>query len=274
MPEPRWPWVCWWVCCLAAAEQPRSRARRGLGARLLTLFGWDARVRRLRIAAGEGALAAGDRARLLRLAWDEEKRRLGWLIALALLLVGLTTVAVALLSMAVVVHYWDTPYRSTAAWSVALVWVALWVTAALMLLRSLRQASQAFEPARQELERDWEWIQERFGLGGEEEAAEAPKPARRPVSQEELLARIAVQRERIATLQAPAPPKASGPAGSPAALAASVPADESPTAAALRIAKAHPITAGAAAAAVVAVVGPRRLLRWAAVVFPVLWRMR
>jgi hypothetical protein len=40
--------------------------------RLLSLLGLDRRLRRLRIAAGEGALAAEDRAKLLKLAWDEE----------------------------------------------------------------------------------------------------------------------------------------------------------------------------------------------------------
>ena len=44
--------------------------------KLSSLFGLRSRLRQLRIAAGEGALAAKDRVQLLQLAWDEEKQRL------------------------------------------------------------------------------------------------------------------------------------------------------------------------------------------------------
>ncbi|GAA4356110.1 hypothetical protein GCM10023165_48890 [Variovorax defluvii] len=228
---------------------------------LLSFLGLDARVRRWRIAAGEGALAAEDRVRLLRLAWEQERQRLRTLLALAIAVIGLTTVTVALLSVAVVVHFWDTPSRVTAAWSVAVLWIVLWVIAVLALARTVRGASDAFEPARREFERDWEWLQVRFNLGREDEPSAGERAS---LTREEVLARIARQRERIATLQAP--PLRSA--------AAAAPPDESPSAAALRIAREHPVATGAVAAASVAVIGPRRLLRWAAVIVPVLWRMR
>ena len=72
--------------------------------KLLSLFGLDRRIRRLKIAAGEGALAAEDRAQLVRMAWADEKLRLRRMLALALVVVGLTTVVVALLSVAVVTY--------------------------------------------------------------------------------------------------------------------------------------------------------------------------
>ena len=227
--------------------------------RLLSLLGLDARLRRLRIALGEGALAAEDRVQLLKLAWEEERQRLRLLLALVVAVIGLTTVTVALLSVAVVVHFWDTPHRVAAAWSVAVVWIVLWVIAVVALMNTLRRASGAFEPARREFERDWEWLQARFDLGDEEESSREPRPR----SREELLARIAHQRERIATLQAASPK-----------VAERATADETASAAALRIAREHPIATGAVAAAAAAVIGPRRLLRWAAVIVPVLWRMR
>jgi uncharacterized membrane protein YqjE len=228
--------------------------------RLLSLFGLESRLRRLRIAAGEGALAAEDRVQLLRLAWEEEKQRLQLMLVLVIAVIGLTTVAVALLSVAVVVHFWETPNRVPAAWAVAAVWIALWLVAAVALMRSLQKTSDSFVPARREFERDWEWVQDRFGLGDE---AEAPPREPSPRTREELLERIARQRERIATLQ-----------GAPSKKADAPPADESPSAAALRIAREHPVATGIVAATAVAVLGPRRLLRWAAVVVPVLWRMR
>jgi len=227
--------------------------------RLLSLLGLDVRLRRLRIAAGEGALAAEDRVQLLKLAWEEERQRLRLVLGLVVAVIGLTTVTVALLSVAVVVHFWETPNRIAAAWAVAVVWIVLWLVAVVALMKTLRGASDAFEPARREFERDWEWVQARFDLGDEDTSSREA----RPLSREELLARIARQRERIATLQG-APSKAAGPA----------PADETTSAAALRIAREHPIATGAVAAATIAVVGPRRLLRWAAVIVPVLWRMR
>lgn len=229
----------------------------------MSLFGLEARLRRLRIAAGEGALAAEDRVQLVRMAWDDEKQRLKRMLVLVIAVLGLTTVTVALLSVAVVVHFWDTPSRVVAAWSVAGVWMGLWLIAVLALVATLQSAKSAFAPTRREFERDWEWAQQRFGLGGEHDEDD-DAPSARPATQAELLARIERQRQRIAVLETPAPAPAPG----------VPPPDESPTAAALRIARQHPVASGVAAAAVVAALGPRRLLRWAALIAPVLWRMR
>lgn len=240
--------------------------------RLLSLFGLDARIRRLRIAAAEGALAAEDRVQLLRMAWEDEKQRLKLMLILVVAVLGLTTVTVALLSVAVVVHFWETPYRITAAWSVAGVWIALWLAAAIGLLTTLRNASNSFVPARREFERDWDWVQDRFGLGKDpDQDEEAPRPPR-PATRDELLARMARQRQRIATLQGgretqPSAAESQGESEAP-------PPNESAAAAALRIARAHPVAAGVAAAAAVVVIRPKRLLRWAAFIAPVLWRMR
>lgn len=238
--------------------------------KLLSLFGLDARLRRLRIAAAEGALAAEDRMQLLRMGWEDEKRRLKVALVLVVAVGGLTTVAVALLSMAVVVHFWDTPHRIAAAWWVAAVWGLLWLAAALGLLSSLRGASNSFEPARRELERDWAWAQESFGFGKDSDPeGEEPTP-RRPATREELLARIAHQRERIATVQAPR----TDASATAAASAKAPPANESAADAALRIAREHPVAVGAAAAVAMVVIRPKRLLRLTAFLAPILWRMR
>jgi uncharacterized membrane protein YqjE len=239
--------------------------------RLLSLFGLNARIRRLRIAAAEGALAAEDRVQLLRMAWEDEKQRLKLMLVFSLAVLGLTTVTVALLSVAVVVHFWETPYRVTAAWSVAGVWIVLWLAAVIGLLLTLRNASNSFVPARHEFERDWAWVQDSFGLGKDpEQDEEAPRPPR-PATREELLARMERQRERIATLQGG---RESQPAAGGSGEGEAPPPNESAAAAALRIARAHPVATGVVAAAAVVVIKPRRLLRWAAVIAPVLWRMR
>ena len=234
---------------------------------LLSMLGLDRKIRQLKIAVGEGAIAAEDRAQLLHMAWEEEKQRLKLMLVLVIVVLGLTTVAAGLLSVAVVVHFWDTPQRTTAAWSVAALWVALWAASLFGLWSMLRTASGAFAPVRNEMALDWAWAQERFGVGdgGEEVDGEPRVPRRGPVTREELLARIARQRERIAMLQQP---------DVPVHAPELPPPDETTSEMALRLARAHPLASGVAAAAVVAVVGPRRVLRWAAFLAPVLWRMR
>jgi hypothetical protein len=99
-------------------------------------------------------------------------------------------------------------------------------------------------------------------------STKTPRPAR-PATREELLARMDRQRERIATMQGgrETQRRERDAADAP-------PPNETAAAAALRIAKAHPVAAGVVAAAAVVVIRPKRLLRWAAVIAPILWRMR
>ncbi len=234
--------------------------------RILSMLGLEARLRRLKIAAGEGAMAAEDRAQLLRMAWDAERQRLRSVVVLTVAVMALTTVTVALLSVAIVVHFWDSPHRATAAWCIALVWVLLWAGAVAALLSNLRRASAAVEPAKLELARDWAWMQDRLGIGNAGQPPGTPRPSR-PETQEQLLARIARQRQRIAVLTAASDDEAARPPAPP-------PANETPSEAAIRLTREHPVAAAAAAVVLVAVVKPRRLLRWAAFVAPVLWRMR
>lgn len=232
--------------------------------KLLSLFGLDRRVRRVRIAAGEGALAVEDRAQLLKMAWDDEKHRVTRLLGLGLVVVGLTTVMVALLSVAVVVQFWDTAHRSTAAWSVAIFWLVLWLAVVIAIVQTVRGPSDGIDAARREFGRDWYWLRGR--LGARHESKDQTSPPAPPPTREELLARIERQRERIATLETPPPSDLPHPKH--------VPADETPTQTAIRLASTHPIAAGAVAAGVVAVVGPSRLLKVATWLLPVLWRMR
>jgi uncharacterized membrane protein YqjE len=233
--------------------------------RLLALFGLEARVRRVRAALGEGALAAEDRVQLVRMAWDDEKQRLRQVLLLIIAVIGLSTVAVALLSVAVVVHFWDTPQRIAAAWSVAAVWIALWLVALVALVSTLRNASASFEPTRREFERDWDWLHSRFS--SEPSGDKAPREPR-PATREGLLRRIELQRERVAELQARADARSGGVAANAA------PPDESAAAAVVRLAREHPVATGVAVATALVVIRPRRLLRWAVFLAPVLWRMR
>lgn len=234
--------------------------------RLLSFLGLDARIRRIKIAAGEGALAVEDRAQLLQMAWQDEKQRLKSTVLLVVAVLALTTVTVALVSVAVVVNFWDTSYRVTAAWSVAGVWVLLWLAAVLSLIGTLRGASGTLETTQKAFERDWEWLQNRLSVGkGTPTSEDTPRP-RRPTTRNELLARIDRQRQRVAVMKA-ARDDVRPEQGK-------VPADETPKQTAIRLARQHPVATGVAAAVVIAVVKPGRLLRWSAVLLPVLWRVR
>ena len=234
--------------------------------KLLSLLGLERPLRRLRIAAGEAAIAAEDRAALLRVAAADAVGRLKWMAGLSVALLWLTTMVVALLCVAIVVQYWDTPYRTTVAWTIAIVALVLWLASALGLWLSLKYLGHDVTVTRREFERDWRAVRQRFGgadasmrAAGEEAApAEEPLP-----SKQEVLERIARQRERVAVLQ-----QASAAARKP------VPPDESATDTALRLAREHPVAAAAVAAGAVLVLRPRRMLRWAGWLLPVLWRMR
>ena len=230
-----------------------------LSDRILAFTGLDRKLRQLRVAAGEGALAAEDRAQLLRLAWEEERRRLQLITVLVVAVMGLTTVAVALLSVAVVVHFWDTPQRVAAAWTVAIVWAVVWLGFLVWLLNALRSKSEGIEMARNEFARDWHWIQAQIGSRPRDPALREP----RPTTREELLARMERQRERILTLQHPPP-------GSGAASPEQAPLSTLVT----QAAREHPLVTAAVAAGVVAVVGPGRLLRMATWALPIVWKLR
>ena len=235
--------------------------------RLVSFLGLDARIRRVKIAVGEGALAAEDRAQLLQMAWQDEKQRLKTTLLLIVAVLGLTTVTVALLSMAVVVNFWDTSYRVTAAWGVAGVWVVLWLAAVLTLIGTFKGAAGTLESTRQQFARDWDWVQDRLSVGQPKPPLPqgTPRP-RRPTTREELLARIERQRQRVSVLAAEHDDVVSVKNG--------VPVDETSTQAALRLARRHPVATGVAAAAVVAVVKPGRLLRWSLFAAPLLWKLR
>ena len=227
--------------------------------RLLALTGLDNKLRNVRVAAGEGALAAEDRAQLLRLAWEEEKQRVHLITLLVVAVMGLTTVAVALLSVAVVVHFWDTPQRVAAAWTVAIVWAVVWLGFLVWLLKALRSKTEGVDLVRREFARDWHWIQAQIGSRPRDPALREPRPANR----EELLARMERQRERILRLQNP-------PAGSGAASPQQAPLSTMVT----QTVREHPVVTAAVVVGVAAAIGPRRLLRMATWALPVLWRPR
>lgn len=121
----------------------------------IALLGLDAWVARWRALLVEGSVAAEDRLSLARLEWLEHKQRLRQALVLFVAVIAITVVALLMLSLAVLVQFWDTPQRGLVAWLLAGLWFLAWVGTMLALLSKVRQANHAFALTRQELHKDW-----------------------------------------------------------------------------------------------------------------------
>ena len=128
----------------------------------LSLFGLEAFAARWRANVIEGAIAAEDRLELARLEWLDQKRRLQQLLALVIVVTGVTMVALVMLSMAALVQFWDTPHRGLVAWVVAGVWLLVWCAAIFKLVSVVRSTGNGFALTRRELSQDWRDIKERL----------------------------------------------------------------------------------------------------------------
>lgn len=128
----------------------------------LSLLGLEGLAARWRANLIESAIAAEDRMDLARLEWADLKQRLQQLLVLTILVVGLTVVALIMVSLAVLVHFWDSPQRTLVAWLVAAVWTAGWAAATVSLVSVAQRAGSGFALTRRELAQDWRDIKERL----------------------------------------------------------------------------------------------------------------
>ena len=128
----------------------------------LSLLGLEAFVARWRANVIEGAMAAEDRLELARLEWLDQKQRLQQMLVLLIAVTGLTVVTLVLVSMAILVQFWDTPHRVMVAWVVAGVWLVAWCAAIIKLVSVARSTGSGFALTRRELSQDWRDIKERL----------------------------------------------------------------------------------------------------------------
>ena len=128
----------------------------------LSLLGLDALVARWQAAGLEGAIAVQDRLELAHLVWQDQKKRLVQLLVLVVGVAALTVVALVVLSLALMVHFWDSDQRTMVAWIVAGVWVVGWGAALAALISIATTSTEAFAFTRRELVRDWHEIKERL----------------------------------------------------------------------------------------------------------------
>mmetsp|Transcript_30342 Transcript_30342/g.51965 ORF Transcript_30342/g.51965 Transcript_30342/m.51965 type:complete len:132 (+) Transcript_30342:363-758(+) len=127
-----------------------------------SLLGLEGLVARWRAHVIEGAIAAEDRMDLARSEWADLKQRLQQLLVLTIVVAGLTVVALIMLSLAVLVHFWDSPQRGLVAWLVAGVWMAGWAGTLVALVSVGQRAGNGFALTRRELAHDWRDIKERL----------------------------------------------------------------------------------------------------------------
>lgn len=128
----------------------------------ISLLGLDALVVRWRAAFAETSIAAEDRLDLARLEWQGHKRSLQSLLVFGMVLAGLTIVMLVVLSMALMVHFWDTEYRTMVAWWLGGGWFALWALVLWRLLAALRMLARPFALTRMELQTDWKVLKEKL----------------------------------------------------------------------------------------------------------------
>lgn len=128
----------------------------------LSLLGLEGLAARWRANVIEGAIAAEDRMDLARSEWTDLKQRLQQLLVLTIVVAGLTVVVLIMVSLAVLVHFWDSPQRGVVAWLVAGAWAVGWGAALVALLSVGKRAGDGFALTRRELAQDWREIKERL----------------------------------------------------------------------------------------------------------------
>lgn len=128
----------------------------------ISLLGLDAWVARWRAAVIELAIAAEDRTDLARLEWVQHKRSMQTMVVLLIALAGLSVVVMLMLSVAVLVQFWDTEHRVMVAWLLFGGWLAILAIALWQLLAAVRRLARPFILTRNELSQDWQALKKRL----------------------------------------------------------------------------------------------------------------
>ena len=128
----------------------------------ISLLGLDAWVARWRAAVIELAIAAEDRTDLARLEWVQHQRSMQTVVVLLSALAGLSVVVMLMLSVAVLVQFWDTEHRVMVAWLLFGGWLAILAIALWQLLAAVRRLARPFILTRNELSQDWQALKKRL----------------------------------------------------------------------------------------------------------------
>lgn len=118
--------------------------------------------------------ASGTRPfRFRALEWAQERKHWQTVLVLVIAVVAFGLVAALLISLAVLVYFWDTPHRIGVAWTIAGVWTFAWCLVVYALRSALLQKRPAFALTKAELARDcqeWqEWCDRQAGPSPQQE---------------------------------------------------------------------------------------------------------
>lgn len=133
---------------------------------LLSLLGldkWlDSLSARVRLVLAEGASGLQARALLAKIEWDEQRRILLRLVALMVFCAVVGFVLFVTIALALIVQFWNTPYRVVVAWGIVAVMALLLLLGGCGLICQLRKSRNAFELTRLELNKDWQALKDRL----------------------------------------------------------------------------------------------------------------
>ena len=116
----------------------------------------------LRALATETAEFVETRLALLHVEWRHEKSRLQALLVLVLAAMALGVLALMFGGFAIIVWFWDTPYRALAAGLVALAGVLACGGCVVAVVRLSQRGHAAFALSRAELANDWRIARDRL----------------------------------------------------------------------------------------------------------------
>ena len=128
----------------------------------ISLLGLDTLVARWRESLNEAATAAEDRADLAQLEWTQFRDRLILMAGLVVVTLGLTIVAMIMLSLALLVTFWDSDHRTTVAWCIGAGWGLVWLGFAGAAFSVMRRLGNPFSLTRSELAADWRALKKRL----------------------------------------------------------------------------------------------------------------
>jgi len=83
-------------------------------------------------------------------------------VVLLIALAGLSVVVMLMLSVAVLVQFWDTEHRVMVAWLLFGGWLAILAIALWQLLAAVRRLARPFILTRNELSQDWQALKKRL----------------------------------------------------------------------------------------------------------------
>lgn len=128
----------------------------------ISLLGLDSLLESWRANLNEAAIAAEDRVDLAQLEWQQHKRSMQALLVLAVVLGALTVVVLIIVSMAVLVQFWNSEHRKLVAWLLAAAWALVWGLGLWRLLCAVKQLSNPFRLTRRELQSDWQALRKKI----------------------------------------------------------------------------------------------------------------